>query len=70
VAAVPRRQSSQTWLYKLDSIKALVSGHQLSAVRVRADGEVDLGSGETLQSAELPVEFLGPITKPRRHAHG
>jgi len=53
---------SRTWLYDLKNVRTMV--HILRAQGGTVDslvGEADLGSGETIESSALPVEYLGPI---------
>jgi hypothetical protein len=53
---------SQTWLYDLHHITELLSGLQKVRGQVTAViGQASLGSGETVESAELPIEFLGQL---------
>jgi len=53
---------SQTWLYDLRNVTSLIGGLQKVRGQVTAViGEASLGSGETIESTELPVELLGPI---------
>lgn len=53
---------SQRWLYELRNITALIGALQKVHGQVSAViGEASLGSGETIESAELPIEFLGPL---------
>jgi hypothetical protein len=52
---------SQTWLYDLKKLLVMAQFFREQGVMVRAvAGEAMLGSGETISSAELPVELLGP----------
>jgi hypothetical protein len=54
---------SQTWLYDLHGLTGLIGGLQKVRGPVTAVvGQADLGSGETLTSAELPVELLGQLS--------
>lgn len=53
---------SQTWLYDLGNVKELIA--RLQKVRGQVTsvaGLANLGSGETLESAELPIEALGQL---------
>jgi hypothetical protein len=53
---------SQTWLYELGNVAALIGALRKVRGQVTAViGEASLGSGETIESAELPIEFLGPL---------
>jgi hypothetical protein len=53
---------SQRWLYELRNVAALVGGLRKIRGQVTAVvGEASLGSGESIESAELPIEFLGPL---------
>lgn len=53
---------SQTWLYELRNVAALIGALRKVRGQVTAViGEASLGSGETIESAELPIEFLGPL---------
>ena len=54
---------SQRWLYELRTVAALIGGLRKVRGQVTAmTGEASLGSGETIESAELPIEFLGPLS--------
>jgi hypothetical protein len=53
---------SQRWLYELRNVAALIG--RLRKVRGQITaviGEASLGSGEIIESAELPIELLGPL---------
>lgn len=53
---------SQTWLYDLHHLTELLGGLRKVRGQVTAViGQASLGSGETLESAELPIEFLGQL---------
>lgn len=53
---------SQTWVYELKNVVAMVGVLRAQGGTVSSlTGEVSLGSGETIESAELSVERLGPI---------
>jgi hypothetical protein len=53
---------SQTWLYELKNVVAMVRIFRTQGGTVSSlIGEATLGSGETVESVELPVEYLGPI---------
>jgi hypothetical protein len=54
---------SQTWLYELKNVIAMVRILRAQGGIVNSlIGEASLGSGETIESAELPVQYLGPMT--------
>lgn len=53
---------SQTWLYELKNVVAMVRIFQAQGGTVSSlIGEASLGSGETIESADLPVEYLDQI---------
>ena len=53
---------SQTWLYDLGKVKDLIGRLQKLRGQVTSvAGLANLGSGETLESAELPIEALGHL---------
>jgi len=54
--------ASQRWLYEPRTVAALIGAVGKVRGQVTAViGEASLGSGETIESAELPIEFLGPL---------
>jgi hypothetical protein len=52
---------SQSWLYELSDVVTLVRILRTQGAVDSLIGEASLGSGETIESAALPVEYLGPI---------
>jgi hypothetical protein len=53
---------SQTWLYELKNVVTAVRMLRTQGTVSSLVGEASLGPGETIESAELPVEYLGQIS--------